>query len=63
MGDKKGVDSKSFMDQTTITSVEFGEECSFVGDSAFARCTTLGGINTDNVVETIDENAFAGCTS
>ena len=63
MGDKKGVDSKSFMDQTTITSVEFGEECSFVGDSAFARCTSLSGINTDNVVETIDGNAFAGCTS
>lgn len=63
MGDKKGVGSSAFMNQATITSAEFGKDCCYVGDNAFAGCKSLSGINKNNAIETIHANAFAECTS
>ena len=49
-----------FEDQKTITKVEFGKNCTFVGRDAFENCTSLTEINDDNVLEKIGSNAFAG---
>ena len=55
-----GVSQKSFAEQLTITEVEFGSECSFVGDKAFNGCSSLEKINEGNVIEEIGASAFAG---
>ena len=48
-----------FENQKSITRVEFGENCTFVGDDAFENCESLTEINEDNVIEAIGTNAFA----
>lgn len=49
----------AFNKQSTITSVSFGKDCSYVGKRAFESCTSLMTINIDNVIETIGEMAFS----
>jgi hypothetical protein len=60
-----GVSQESFAGQLTITEVEFGSECSFVGDKAFNGCSSLEKIKYNeeingNVIEEIGVSAFAG---
>ena len=55
-----GVSQGSFAGQLTIIEVEFGSECSFVGDEAFNGCSSLEKINEGNVIEEIGASAFAG---
>ena len=57
---KKGIPSNIFSQQSTITSVFFGSECASVGENAFKDCVSLTEINTDNAIEIIGSNAFAG---
>ena len=54
---KKGFDSKAFAG-TTVTSVKFGDQCTYVGDNAFQECMYLKEINDNNAIETIGEKAF-----
>lgn len=49
----------AFNNQSPITSVSFGKDCSYVGKRAFESCTSLTTINVDNVIETIGEMAFS----
>ena len=56
---KKGVSGNAFNNQSPITSVSFGKDCSYVGERAFESCTSLMTINVDNVIETIGEMAFS----
>lgn len=53
-----GVSSDAFKNNSNITSVKFGSQCSFIGDEAFYSCISLKEINKDNVIETIEEGAF-----
>lgn len=57
---KKGVDSRAFMNQSTIVSAKFDSQCTYIGESAFKDCISLSEINNNNVIETIGSNAFAG---
>lgn len=54
---KKGFDSKAFAG-STVTSVKFGNQCTYVGDNAFQECMYLKEINNNNAIETIGEKAF-----
>lgn len=58
MGDK-GVKNNAFLNNTNITSVEFGGDCSYVGNSAFRGCTSLKEINADNKLTEVKKYAFA----
>lgn len=49
----------AFNNQSPITTVSFGKDCSYVGERAFESCTSLMTINVDNVIETIGEMAFS----
>lgn len=55
----KGVKNNAFLNNTNITSVEFGGDCSYVGTSAFRGCTSLKEINADNKLTTVGKYAFA----
>lgn len=57
---KIGVDNNAFIEQNTIISVKFGENCTFVGNNAFENCKSLTEINDDNIIESIGTNAFSG---
>lgn len=57
---KTGIPSSAFESQTTITSVFFGSNCATIGENAFKNCISLSEINTDNNIENIGSNAFAG---
>ena len=57
---KKGISNDAFKENPTILSVNFGEECDFVGERAFKDCVNLETINDDNVITCIDNYAFAG---
>ena len=57
----KGIYSISaFKGQTSIVSIVFGSQCSYIATDAFNGCTTLNEINDDNVITTIKSGAFAG---
>ena len=55
----KGVKNNAFLNNTNITSVEFGGDCSYVGNSAFRGCTSLKEINADNKLTEVKKYAFA----
>ena len=55
----KGVKNNAFLNNTNITSVEFGGNCSYVGNSAFRGCTSLKEINADNRLTEVKKYAFA----
>lgn len=57
--DNTGIPMDTFSHQSTITSVNFGSKCTFVGKEAFKKCISLCEINDNNVIETIDSGAFA----
>ena len=57
---KTGIVSNGFIGKSTITSVNFGSSCTYVGQGAFKDCTSLEKINENNVIETIEGGAFAG---
>lgn len=57
--DNTGIPMGTFSHQSTITSVNFGSKCTFVGKEAFKKCISLCEINDNNVIETIDSGAFA----
>ena len=57
--DKKGVVANAFKDDSSITSVKFGENCHFVEDYAFYNCKNLNEIYADNILEYIGEYAFS----
>lgn len=54
-----GISSGAFKGQDTILSVNFGSECSYIGESAFEECKFLSKINSDNVITSIGKSAFA----
>lgn len=54
-----GISSGAFKYQDTILSVNFGSECSYIGESAFEECKFLSKINSDNVIASIGKSAFA----
>jgi hypothetical protein len=54
-----GISSGAFKGQDTILSVNFGSECSYIGESAFEECKFLSEINSDNVITSIGKSAFA----
>lgn len=54
-----GISSGAFKYQDTILSVNFGSECSYIGESAFEECKFLSKINSDNVITSIGKSAFA----
>jgi hypothetical protein len=60
---KKGVGSNAFKGQSEIVSAKLGEQCFSVGINGFKDCESLMVINENNVVESIEDDAFAGCTS
>lgn len=53
------VSDGEFIDQSTITHVNFREYCVGVGDQSFKNCSELSEINDNNVIETIGSGAFA----
>lgn len=58
---KKGVPADAFKEQKTITSINFGNYCTYIGDSAFIKCINIENFNTDNVIEEIGSYAFKDC--
>lgn len=52
-----------FEGKPIITSVSFGNECTYIGDNAFKDCISLKQINDDNMIECIGNNTFKGCVS
>ena len=57
---EKGISSSAFIDLSTITSVNFGNKCTFVGEDAFKNCISLEEINEKNFIKEIYGGAFAG---
>ena len=60
---KKGVIGRTpgvYQGETMLLSINFGSECTYVGENAFKDCQSLDEINNDNVLEEIGSNAFAG---
>lgn len=57
----KTVESNSFLNNDSITSVYFGSECIAIGENAFKDCDNIYKINDDNVIENIGKNAFKNC--
>lgn len=60
---EKGVPASKFKDKKTIISVNFGEDCVYVEESAFEGCESLTKINDDNKIKRIGSRAFANCTN
>lgn len=54
-----GVSNSAFIDQSTILSIEFGEQCKYVDDEAFRNCVSLIEINENNVLKYIGNYAFS----
>ena len=52
------ISMSAFENQSTITSVKFGSGCNSVGKNAFKKCISLSEINDDNVIKSIDTEAF-----
>ena len=57
----KNIPSNTFKNQTTITQVEFGNNCVNIGENAFEGCVLLKNINKNNSIKTICEYAFKNC--
>ena len=53
----------TFLDCTSLVSVEFGEGIHYIGEWAFRECTSLQKIILPPKLETIGAVAFYGCTS
>lgn len=58
----KRIDRHAFSYNKSITSVQLPPTLKEIGSGAFYGCTSLSGINLDNVVE-IGDYSFMGCTS
>ena len=56
---KKGVPDRRFENQEVITSISFGKDCTFVGESSFSNCTSLESINDNNAITDVYSHAFS----
>ena len=56
------IDDNYFSEDDSILSIKFGKKCVGVGNNTFFKCTSLEGINDDNMIGNIGESAFEGCS-
>lgn len=61
--DNVGVPENRFKEHDTISSIIFGNKCTYVEDFAYESCISLEKINEDNVLKSIGKNSFANCKS
>ena len=57
----KGIGSKAFYGNTSLTSVTIPDSVTYIGEYAFADCKNLKSVTIPNTVQYIWDYAFAGC--
>ena len=55
------INAGTFMGNALLATVEFADNVTAIGDSAFYRCNNLAYIDIPGTISVIGEDAFAGC--